>query len=58
MHFVGIYRNVSRENLAGYLWQFDFLWNQRKLNHGERTILAVKSAEGKGLMYQAPVIMR
>jgi hypothetical protein len=50
---VGIYHNVSREYLHRYLWQFDFLWNNRRLNDGERTILAVKSAEGKRLTYKA-----
>jgi len=49
---VGIYHNVSREYLHRYLWQFDFMWNHRKLNDGERTILAVKAAEGKRLMYE------
>jgi hypothetical protein len=48
---VGIYHNISREYLHRYLWQYDFLWNNRKLNDGERTILAVKSAEGKRLSY-------
>ena len=50
---VGIYHNVSREYLHRYLWQYDFLWNNRRLNDGERTILAVKSAEGKRLAYKA-----
>src|SRR6266478_8970472 len=40
------------------LWQFDFLWNNRQLNDGERTILAVKAAEGKRLMYKDPVAER
>jgi hypothetical protein len=31
---IGIYHNVHR-----YLWQFDFLWNNRQLNDGERTIV-------------------
>lgn len=50
---IGTYRNVSREYLHRYLWQFDFVWNSRRLNDGERTILAVKSAKGKRLTYQA-----
>jgi transposase-like protein len=50
---VGIYHNVSREYLHRYLWQYDFLWNNRKLNDGERTIAAVKSVEGKRLTYKA-----
>jgi transposase-like protein len=53
---VGIYHNVSREYLHRYLWQFDFLWNNRKLNDGERTVRAVRAAEGKRLMYKDPVI--
>jgi transposase-like protein len=52
---VGIYHNVSREYLHRYLWQFDFMWNNRKLNDGERTILGVKAAEGKRLMYRPPL---
>jgi transposase-like protein len=51
---VGIYHNVSREYLHRYLWQFDFMWNTRKMNDGERTVLAMKAAEGKRLMYQEP----
>ena len=52
---IGVYHNVSREYLHRYLWQFDFLWNGRKLNDGERTVLAIRSAEGKRMMYRAPV---
>jgi len=48
---IGTYHNVSREYLHRYLWQFDFVWNTRKLNDGERTIEAIKAAEGKRLMY-------
>jgi transposase-like protein len=50
---IGTYHNVSREYLHRYLWQFDFVWNSRKLNDGERTVLAVKSAEGKRLTYSS-----
>jgi transposase-like protein len=48
---IGIYHNVSREYLHRYLWQFDFMWNHRKLNDGERTEMTIRSAEGKRLMY-------
>ncbi len=51
---VGIYHNVSREYLHRYLWQFDFMWNNRQMNDGERTIAAIKAAEGKRLMYKDP----
>jgi transposase-like protein len=53
---VGIYHNISREYLHRYLWQFDFLWNNRKLNDGERTVLGIRAAEGKRLMYREPTI--
>jgi transposase-like protein len=52
---VGVYHNVSKDYLHRYLWQFDFLWNGRKLNDGERTVLAIRNAEGKRMMYSAPV---
>lgn len=51
---VGIYHNVSSEYLHRYLWQADFMWNARKMNDGERTVLAIKSAEGKRMMYRQP----
>ena len=50
---VGVYHNVSKDYLHRYLWQFDFMWNSRKMNDGERTISAIKSAEGKRLTYQS-----
>jgi len=52
---MGIYHNVSREYLHRYLWQFDFMWNTRMLNDGERAVLAMKAAEGKRLMYRPSV---
>jgi transposase-like protein len=53
---VGVYHNVSKEYLHRYIWQFDFLWNGRKLNDGERTVLAIQSAEGKRMMYKQPTV--
>jgi transposase-like protein len=52
---VGIYHNISREYLHRYLWQYDFLWNNRKLNDGERTVKGIQGAEGKRLMYKQPL---
>lgn len=52
---IGTYHNVSKEYLHRYLWQFDFLWNGRKLNDGERTVAAIQAAEGKRLMYKSAV---
>jgi len=41
-------RTARKEYLHRYLWQYDFLCKSRKLNDGERTVLAIKAAEGKG----------
>ena len=50
----GIYHTVSKQYLHRYLWQFDFMWNNRHANDGERTVLAIRSANGKRLMYKQP----
>ena len=51
---MGIYHSVSKEYLHRYLWQFDFVWNTRNMNDGERTVAAIRCAEGKRLMYKSP----
>ena len=50
---MGIYHSVSKEYFHRYLWQFDFLWNDREMNDGERT-RSMRVTEGKRLMYKAP----
>jgi len=52
---IGICHNISRDYLHRYLWQFDFMWNNRTMNDGERTPAAIKAAEGKRLMYKEPL---
>jgi transposase-like protein len=54
----GVYHNVSSQYLHRYLWQFDFIWNTRKLNDGERTAKLFQSTEGKRLMYKPPTQKR
>jgi hypothetical protein len=49
---VGIYHSVSKEHLHRYLGEFDFRWNTRNLNDGDRTALAIESAQGKRLPYE------
>jgi transposase-like protein len=51
---MGIYHSVSKEYLHRYLWQWDFCWNNRDMNDGERMIAAIRTAEGKRLLYQSP----
>jgi transposase-like protein len=55
---IGTYHNVSKEYLHRYLWQFDFMWNNRQLNDGERIVATIKATEGKRLMYREPVANR
>jgi transposase-like protein len=51
---MGVYHNVSKDYLHRYIWQFDFLWNNRFLNDGERTVRLIRSTEGRRLRYRAP----
>jgi hypothetical protein len=48
------YHNVSKKYLHRYIWQFDFIWNNRDLNAGERTAELIRVTEGKRLRYKAP----
>jgi transposase-like protein len=50
----GIYHSVSKEHLHRYLAEYEFRYNNRELEDGERTVAAIKAAEGKRLMYKAP----
>lgn len=50
----GVYHNVSKQHLHRYLAEFDFRWNHRRSEDGERTVAAIKGADGKRLMYREP----
>jgi transposase-like protein len=50
---MGIYHAVSKEHLHRYLGEFDFRWNTRQMNDGERTARAIEGAVGKRLAYAA-----
>jgi transposase-like protein len=48
---MGIYHSVSKEHLHRYCGEFEFRWNTRSLNDGERVTAAIQSASGKRLIY-------
>jgi transposase-like protein len=47
----GVYHAVSFAHLPRYLAEFEFRYNARKLNDGDRTALVIQAAEGKRLTY-------
>jgi hypothetical protein len=46
---VGTFHQVSKKHLPLYLAEFDHRFNHRKSTDGERTVSALKLAEGKRL---------
>jgi transposase-like protein len=51
----GVYHNVSHKHLQRYLDEFEFRYNHRDIDDGDRTAKAIKMAEGKRLTYREPV---
>ena len=51
----GVYHSVSKQHLHRYLAEFEFRYNTRKMNDGDRTVKAIQAAEGKRLRYRQPV---
>jgi transposase-like protein len=50
----GTYHSVSKEHLHRYIAEFQYRYNTRKMNDGERVTKAIKQAVGKRLMYREP----
>jgi hypothetical protein len=50
----GSFHHVSKEHLSRYCDEFSFRWDHRDLDDAERTIEAIKGAEGKRLTYRQP----
>jgi transposase-like protein len=48
----GTHHSVSEAHLHRYIAEWDFKFNTRKMNDGERAALAVKGAAGKRLTYR------
>lgn len=51
----GIYHSVSKEHLHRYMAEFEFRYNRRQLQDGERIRAAIQNSEGKRLMYREPI---
>ncbi len=51
----GTFHHVSKRHLQRYCNEFDFRWNNREVDDRERTINAIRGADGKRLMYSDPV---
>ena len=52
---MGTFHSVSRKHLPNYLNEFEFRWNTRKLDDGQRVSRAIKQVEGKRLQYRESV---
>lgn len=52
---MGTFHSVSRKHLPNYLNEFEFRWNTRKLDDGQRVSKAIKALEGKRLQYRESV---
>lgn len=52
---MGTFHSVSRKHLPNYLNEFQFRWNTRRLDDGERVTRVIKSLVGKRLEYRESV---
>jgi transposase-like protein len=52
---MGTFHSVSRKHLPNYLNEFQFRWNTRKLDDGQRVSAAIKAIDGKRLQYRESV---
>jgi transposase-like protein len=51
----GTFHAVSKKHLHRYVAEFEFRYNTRDVDDGERVLQAIRGAEGKRLMYAQPV---
>jgi transposase-like protein len=50
----GTYHSISKKHLPRYLSEFEYRWNTRWLEDGQRTFRAIRMAAGKRLVYREP----
>lgn len=51
----GIYHAVSKEHLHRYMAEYEFRYNHRQLEDGQRIEAAIKASQGKRLLYKEPL---
>jgi transposase-like protein len=52
---MGTFHSLTRKHLQNYLNEFEFRWNTRKMDDGQRVQAAIKAVEGKRLEYRESV---
>jgi len=52
---MGTFHSISRKHIPNYLNEFEFRWNTRKVNDGQRVFRAIRQCEGKRLKYRESV---
>lgn len=52
---MGTFHSVSRKHIPNYLNEFEFRWNTRKLDDGQRVARAIRQVDGKRLQYRESV---
>ncbi len=52
---MGTFHSISRKHLPNYLNEFQFRWNTRKMDDGQRVTRAIKAIDGKRLLYRESV---
>ena len=50
----GVYHNISKKRIQRYVDEFEFRYNHRELEDGERTVAVIRGSEGKRLLYREP----
>ena len=52
---MGSFHSVTKKHLPNYLNEFEFRYNTRKLDDGERVTAAIRQVDGKRLQYRESV---
>jgi transposase-like protein len=52
---MGTFHSISKKHLPNYLNEFEFRWNTRKADDGERVSRVIRAVEGKRLQYRESV---